>query len=120
MAEDYARATIQGGDGLDAGTTELWQPTSHVFDLLRVTTVILDRNYAHGQPAAGSLLSGGVAVGNGLMRFTYEPKLPEAYLVGATTRMAFPRELKAIHGLIPFDPSSVALIDQRCPACPAA
>lgn len=121
MFEDYSLATGVREDGSDVDTTDLWQPTSHVFDLLRVTTVLLNPVYAFGGPPrepGKSLLTGGVDAGSGLLRFTYQPKLPEAFLVGGTTRTTFAQALAALHGDVAFDPSSVGLVDQPCPACP--
>ncbi|HWD08265.1 MAG TPA: YfhO family protein [Actinomycetota bacterium] len=120
MARDWAIATDMGEDGSVTGTADLWQASSHVFDLLRVTTVLIDPVYAFGGPGPGSLLTGGTPVGHsGLLRYNYTPKLPEAFVVGASHRAGFSREMKAIHGDLAFDPAKVALIDQPCPACPA-
>jgi hypothetical protein len=119
MDRDYARMTNQREDGSVVGTTNLWGPASHVFDLLRVTTVLLDPTDAFGGPQAGSLLAGGTAAGpDGLLRYTYVPKLAEAFVVGATARASFGQEVAAVHGLTPFDPAALALLDQPCLACP--
>lgn len=122
MSADYAQATGMNAAGGVTLTTEVWGQNSRMLDLLRVSTVIVDPGSANGGPPAGSLLAAGTPVAippNTLMRYTYVPKLPEAYLVGATQHESFSQELDAIHGVSPFDPSTVALLDAPCSACPA-
>jgi hypothetical protein len=54
------------------------------------------------------------------LRYDYRPRLPEAYVVGATTRVTPGAAQRRIAGEEAFDPLSTALIEQRCPACPPA
>jgi hypothetical protein len=103
--------------GLVLFTDDLWRPSSHVLDLLRVTTVVLRPELARGGPGPSALLVNGRPAG-GLVRYEYQPKLPEAFLVGATQKMNLSSAIRDIHGASPFDPASVALLDRPCAACP--
>jgi hypothetical protein len=117
MAKDYSDAIGMTDAGLVLFTEELWRPTSHVLDLLRVTTVVLNPEFARGGPGPSSLLANGRPAG-GLVRYEYQPKLPEAFLVGSTSRTNLPSAIHDIHGSSPFDPAAVALLDGPCPRCP--
>jgi hypothetical protein len=117
MARDYADALGMTDAGLVLFTDDLWGPSSHVLDLLRVTTVVLKPELARGGPGPSALLVDGRAAG-GLVRYEYRPKLPEAFLVGATQRTNLSSAIRDIHGASPFDPASVALLDRPCAACP--
>jgi hypothetical protein len=117
MAKDYSDAIGMTDAGLVLFTEELWRPTSHVLDLLRVTTVVLNPEFARGGPGPSSLLANGRPAG-GLVRYEYQPKLPEAFLVGSTSRTNLSSAFDDIHGSSPFDPAAVALLDGPCPRCP--
>jgi len=95
----------------------MWRPSSHVLDLLRVTTVVLKPELARGGPGPLALLVNGRPAG-GLVRYEYRPKLPEAFLVGSTLTTNLRSAISDIHGASPFDPASVALLDRPCPRCP--
>ncbi|HLX88924.1 MAG TPA: YfhO family protein [Acidimicrobiales bacterium] len=96
----------------------LWPPRSHVLDLLRVTTILQGPYYFDVTPpdkaidqTATSPPSGGV------IRYYYTPRLPDAFVVGATrieSRLAI---VNAVWGNQPFDPSATALVEARCKGC---
>ena len=50
MAKDYSDAIGMTDAGLVLFTEDLWRSTSHVLDLLRVTTVVLRPELARGGP----------------------------------------------------------------------
>ena len=117
MARDYADALGMTDAGLVLFTDDLWRPSSHVLDLLRVTTVVLKPELARGGPGPSALLVNGRPAG-GLVRYEYRPKLPDAFLVGSTSKTNLSSAIDDIHGTSPFDPASVALVDRPCAACP--
>jgi hypothetical protein len=117
MARDYSDAIGMTDAGLVLFTEDLWRSTSHVLDLLRVTTVVLRPDLARGGPGPSALLGNGRAAG-GLVRYEYQPKLPEAFLVGSTSRTNLSSAISDIHGSSPFDPAAVALLDRPCARCP--
>jgi hypothetical protein len=118
MSSDYAAATEMAEDGGVNPSKDIWGFASHVLDLLRVTTVVLNPPFAAGGPPAGSLLSNPQNAGGGLVRYTYQPRLPEAFVVGDALHVTFAQAMVAIHGGVPFDPSTIALVDKACAACP--
>src|SRR5207247_7406826 len=103
--------------GLVLFTDDLWRPSSHVLDLLRVTTVVLKPELARGGPGPSALLVNGRPTG-GLVRYEYRPKLPEAFLVSSTQKTNLSSAIRDIHGASPFDPASVVLLDRPCAAFP--
>jgi hypothetical protein len=117
MARDYADALGMTDAGLVLFTDDLWRQSSHVLDLLRVTTVVLKPELARGGPGPSALLVNGRPAG-GLVRYEYQPKLPEAFVVGAAQRTTLSSAIRGIHGASAFDPASVALLDRPCAACP--
>src|SRR5207302_3748498 len=68
-------------------------------------------------PGPSALLVNGRPAG-GLVRYEYRPKLPDAFLVGSTSKTNLSSAIDDIHGTSPFDPASVALVDRPCAACP--
>src|SRR5205807_8974934 len=117
MATDYSDALGRPEAGLGLFTDDPWRPSSHILDLLRVTTVVLKPELARGGPGPSALLVNGRPAG-GLVRYEHQPKLPEAFLVGATLKTNLLSAINDIHGVSPFDPASVALLDRPCAACP--
>ena len=117
MAKDYSDALGMTDAGLVLFTDDLWRASSHILDLLRVTTVVLKPELARGGPGPSALLVNGRPAG-GLVRYEHQPKLPEAFLVGATQKTNLSSAIRDIHGASPFDPASVALLDRPCAACP--
>jgi hypothetical protein len=92
-------------------------PSTHLLDLLRVTTFLSDGTAATS-PRAGAIVSGGQAVRNTkLVRYEYAPKLPDVYLVGSTRVASTPDVLAAIDGVTPFDPAATAYVEAGCDEC---
>lgn len=118
LSADFARAVGLTSYGQVTLTGDLWRQDSRVLDLLRVSTVVVDPPSAGGGPPKGSLLTGGVPVLGTEMRYTYTPRLPAAFLVGGVQKESFSQAVQALHGVHPFDPASVAIVDQACRACP--
>jgi hypothetical protein len=89
------------------------KPGNHVLDLLRVSVVLLSP--AIDPPAA---LGAGRPVRDGRnVRYDYQPRLPEAFVVGSVQRVARPETLRRLAGSAPFAPDSTALIESDCDAC---
>jgi hypothetical protein len=98
---DYAQAVGRMNYlGEIASPADVLRPSGHVLDLLRATVVV--------EPAAGGSTRGRER----------SPRLPEAFLVGATRRVSRTEALAAIHGRTPgFDPAAVALVEEDCAEC---
>ena len=116
---DYVEALKIGPDGSFSVTRHLWDPESDLLDLLRVTTLIAVPGANIPSQSTDSLFnSPATTVRGNLSRYVYEPRLPDAFLVGQTITRTRSEVLKAIRGVVPFDPSRSALIEERCRACP--
>lgn len=118
LNQDFAEATGLDAFGQVHLTADLWRPTSWVLDLLRVSTLVVDLPTTNGGPPGGSLLSGGTPIFSTMERFSYTPRLPEAFVVGAVRKETFAQALKALHGVDPFDAAAEAIVDTPC-ACPS-
>ncbi|HVW31951.1 MAG TPA: YfhO family protein, partial [Acidimicrobiia bacterium] len=95
--------------------------TSRILDLLRITTVLVDPASTKPLPGADSLVRGGTPVpGSPLVRYDYQPRLPEAFIVGAARRAAQEEIAAGLSGRSPFDPAATALVDGDCRRCPGA
>lgn len=117
----YLEALGMSDFGAVADAERFWNPQSRTLDLLRVTTVVVDPVSSGGGPPPGSLLGGpgGEPVaGSPLRRYGYEPRLPEAFLVGRAESRPPSAVLDALWGRAPFDPGALALVEKPCAACP--
>src|SRR5581483_7271733 len=116
---DYLQALGMSAFGGIVTPDRVWRPNGRALDLLRVTTVLVDRPSARGGPPADSLLQRGTPVpGSTLLRFDHTPALPEAFLVGRAEVRSRPAVLDALWGVHPFDPAAVALLEHPCARCP--
>lgn len=112
----------------------VWHPGSDVLDLLRVSLIIGDSTEGESALAAAFGASGmpvdiaplgpwrqefGVSPEQPgpLRRYEYQPRLPEAFLVGTVEQRDRSAVLQALEGRTPFDPLTSALVEQRCRLC---
>lgn len=94
-----------------------WAPGSDLLDLLRVTTVLVDRSV--GSPPSDSGLTGGSQLpGVALDRYEHVPRLPEGFLVGSSLTMPRRDIVEAVRGQRAFDPATQALLERECAGCP--
>src|SRR5581483_10184070 len=94
---DYLQALGMSAFGGIVTPDRVWRPNGRALDLLRVTTVLVDRPSARGGPPADSLLQRGTPVpGSTLLRFDHTPALPEAFLVGRAEVRSRPAVLDAL------------------------
>jgi hypothetical protein len=98
----------------------LWAPDSRVLDLLRVTTVIVDPKSTVTLPPPGRLGPAHPAPRAPVLRYDYTPRLDEAFVVGAVDVRSRSAVVDAIHGVKPFDPTQVALVEEKCDGCQRA
>jgi hypothetical protein len=95
--------------------TAALRPGNHLLDLLRVSVVLVDRGLDAPTPA--SLGRGRVVRGGRSVRYDYNPRLPDAFVVGAAERVT-PREAqRRVSGAVAFDPRATALVETGCRAC---
>jgi hypothetical protein len=123
---DYLRAV--GGMAYFGSLTrpaDAWRPTSHLLDLLRVTTIVEDPRTTPLPPPDGGLLGPARAVAgldHPLNRYDYRPRLPDMFVVGAVERRPRQSIIAGIDGTstLPWDPGATALVDAGapCDACP--
>lgn len=122
VPRDYATVVGQMDyEGNVASPSVLWQRGSHVLDLLRVTTVLIDPAATSSVPdATGTVPSAGAPVaGTTLTRYERIPALADAMIVGAVRAAPRDQVIKAVDGSVPFDPVSEALIESACQSCPS-
>jgi hypothetical protein len=106
--------------GLIAAPHRLWRQGSWLLDLLRVTTVIVDERSVPSMPDPGGPLKDGVRVpGRSIVRYDYVPRLPDAFVVGATLRRPRSEVVALVDGSEAFDPTGTALVDGPCADCPS-
>jgi hypothetical protein len=106
--------------GAITGPAKLYAPDSHILDLLRVSTVVVDRESVP-LPPNGSRFGDGIPQRGGrVVRYRYRPRLPDAFVVGAVRRASRPEVLRAIAGEVTFDPAGMAFIEAPCGRCPTA
>lgn len=98
-------------------TSSMWSTSSHLLDLLRVTTVVFDPNATFPTPGHHANVSFGSRVANGLVRYVHHPALPDAFLVGDLVVRPRHAILAAIDGSVPWNPLSLALAEARCAGC---
>lgn len=116
---DYLEALGMSAFGGIGDPGRLWMREGRALDLLRVTTVIVDSASAGASPPVPSSLGAGRPVeGTSLVRYERAPALPEAFLVGRAEVRTRPAVISALRGDTPFDPASVALLEEPCPRCP--
>ncbi len=121
----YLRALGMSDFGGVTHPERVWNPQARALDLLRVTTVVVDPDSSGGGPPPGSLLDGAAdgvggapVAGSELRRYAYEPRLPDAFLVGRAEMRPGSAVLDALWGRSPFDPGALALVEEPCPSCP--
>jgi hypothetical protein len=99
---------------------DLWRPGSTLLDVLRVSTVLVNPPSTTPDPGAGTKLGTAHPVPVlPLVRYDYQPKLADAYLVGAVERRSLSDITDAVAGLKPFDPGTTALMEDACAGCDA-
>lgn len=104
--------------GLHAGLY-VSRSQSDILDLLRISTVITNRESSGPALDGESLLKEGWSIGNQLVRYNYAPRLQDAFVVGAVESRPRKAVLAAVRGLTPFDPGDLALIEGSCRFCPS-
>src|SRR5205814_4349589 len=98
--------------GLIPDPQRIWGPGSWLLDLLRVTTVVVDERSVPSMPPPGGPLRDGVRVpGRSIVRYEYAPRLPEAFVVGASVQRARREVLALIDGAQAFDATGLALVE---------
>jgi hypothetical protein len=116
---DYLEAMGMSAFGSTGDPDRLWGPRGRTLDLLRVSTVLVDKTSAGAAPPSQSSLGTGHPVpATTLLRYDRDPALSEAFLVGRAEIRSRPAILSALRGDTEFDPASVALIEQPCRGCP--
>jgi hypothetical protein len=110
-------AVVVGGMG-DTGflnhPRQFTRGRSWLLDVLRVSTVLVPREEApHVTP---SWFESRAEAGP-LVRYTYRPRLPAAFLVGKARLVDAPTAVAAGQDKIPFDPTRSALVEGRCALC---
>lgn len=103
-------------------TDDLWRQGSDLLDLLRVSVVLIPDGAPTPENSAvvgeTPILAGGRRVPEqGLTRYDYRPKLPEAFLVGEVVPMEPGGIGDAVDGRVTFEPSSTALVQGGCGPC---
>jgi len=99
----------------------LWPPSSHVLDLLRVSTLLVNPESTRPLVHVSSVLATGRTVPSyALVRYTYVPRLPDAFVVGSVRNTSDGQVLDSLYGRVAFDPASTALLDAPCAACDSA
>jgi hypothetical protein len=110
-------STVVGGM-LDSGLLEhpeqFTRHRSWLLDVLRVSTVLVQPRLA---PRATPPWFDSRSEAGGLVRYTYRPRLPAAYLVGDARIVDARTAVAAGRGKIPFDPTRSALVEGRCGLC---
>jgi hypothetical protein len=100
---------------------DLWPPSSHVLDLLRVSTLLVNPESTRPLFHDSNVLATGKSIpGYALVRYTYAPRLPDAFVVGSVRNASGEQVLDSLYGRVAFDPASTALVDAQCAACDSA
>jgi Bacterial membrane protein YfhO len=89
---------------------------SWLLDVLRISTVLVPRDEA--PRATPPWFDSRVEAGS-LVRYTYRPRLPAAFLIGKVRLVDAETALAAGRGKIAFDPTKSALVEGRCALCAA-
>lgn len=106
--------------GVMSHPDQVWEPGSHILDLLRVTTVLVHPPSTTPPIPADSLLDGPTPLpGTKIVRYEHRPALADAFLVGATETRPRAEVLSRLAGRdAGFDPGAVVLADRGCSRCP--
>jgi hypothetical protein len=100
---------------------DLWPLSSHVLDLLRVSTLLVNPESTRPLFQDSAVLATGKSVpGYALIRYTYAPRLSDAFVVGSVNNASDEQVLDSLYGRSAFDPASTALLDAPCVACDSA
>ena len=89
---------------------------SWLLDVLRVTTVLAPKSQA---PLTRPPWFDTASVRGKLVRYTYTPRLPAAFLVGKVRTVSSAEALKLAVAGTTFDPGRAALVESRCALCPS-
>lgn len=120
-SRSYLDALHMNASGIVTDPGPLWPEGSRILDLLRISTVLADPQSTAPMPDGSSLVRDGRAVpGSRLVRYDYQPRLPDAFVVGAVRRVGHDEVLDGLWGRHPFDPAATALLDDDCGECAAA
>jgi hypothetical protein len=87
---------------------------SWLLDVLRVSTVLVPRQEA---PRVRPRWFDSSTAVQGFVRYTYTPRLPDAFLVGSVRLVAPRTAVAAGRGEVAFDPTRSALVEGRCAPC---
>ena len=118
-----AAAGAMAYNGAVADAPALLDPASWTLDLLRVTRVVAHPDSTARSPEVDAALAAATPVPErALVALEVRPRLPEAFVVGATRVVPDVDELTAtVQGQRgPFAADGEALVDEPCDACPGS